>query len=119
MQCGTKSSATVFRILTRRPRDKSATRSNKQMADYNPHVEELQRARDRELAQRREVAKALAQQYEGGRAEEMRDDFIKIQATIEAIERAIAHEEYILSKERNSFWPQAIGFVTASRGPGS
>ena len=23
------------------------------MADYNPHVEELQRARDRELAQRR------------------------------------------------------------------
>jgi len=89
------------------------------MADYNPHVDELQRARDRELAQRREVAKALAQQYEGGRAEEMRDDFIKIQATIEAIERAIAHEEYITSKEPKSFWPQAIGFGPAPRGPGS
>ena len=89
------------------------------MADYNPHVDELQRARDRELAQRREVAKALAQHYEGGRAEEMRDDFIKIQATIEAIERAIAHEEYITSKEPKSFWPQAIGLAPAPRGSGS
>ena len=89
------------------------------MADYNPHIDELHRARDRELAQRREVAKALAQQYEGVRAEEMRDDFIKIQATIEAIERAMAHEEYICSKEPKSFWPQAIGFVPAPRGPSS
>ena len=40
------------------PAQTSATRSIKQMADYNPHVDELQRARDRELAQRREVAKA-------------------------------------------------------------
>jgi glycine betaine/choline ABC-type transport system substrate-binding protein len=86
--------------------DRSAARSIKQMSDYNPHVDELQRARDRELAQRREVAKAMAQQYEGIRAEEMRNDFIKIQATIEAIERAIAHEEYIVSKEPKSFWPQ-------------
>jgi hypothetical protein len=89
------------------------------MTDYNPHVDELQRARDKELAQRREVARALAQQYEGGRAEEMRDDFIKIQATIEAIERPLAHEEYISSKSQTSFWPQAIGLGPALRGPGS
>jgi hypothetical protein len=48
----------------------------------------------------------------------MRDDFIKIQATIEAIERAIAHEEYISSKERKSFWPQAIGLGPTPRGLG-
>lgn len=89
------------------------------MTDYNPHVDELQRARDKELAQRREVAKALAQQYEGGRAEEMRDDFIKIQATIEAIERALAHEEYISSKAQTSFWPQAVGLAPAPRGAGT
>ena len=50
-------------------------------------------ARDREVEQRRNIADALAQAYERGETERMREAFTNIQNTIEAIERAIEHEE--------------------------
>jgi len=55
--------------------------------------EKLIAARDREVEQRRNVADALAQAYERGETESMREVFINLQNTIDAIERAIQHDE--------------------------
>ncbi len=63
------------------------------MAQENEHIRKLIAARDREVEQRRNIADALAQAYERGETERMREAFINIQNTIEAIERAIEHEE--------------------------
>jgi hypothetical protein len=62
------------------------------MAQENEHIRKLIEARNREVEQRRNIADALAQAYERGKTEGMRA-FIAIQNTIEAIERAIEHEE--------------------------
>ncbi len=78
------------------------------MADFNQHIQTLQMARDREVTHRREVAKSLAGEYKKGDTERWRDDIVKIQNAIAAIERAIAHEEYIASKEPQTFWPHAF-----------
>jgi hypothetical protein len=63
------------------------------MAQDNEHIRKLIAARDREVEQRRNVADALAQAYERGETERMREVFINLQNTIEAIERAIQHEK--------------------------
>ena len=63
------------------------------MAQENEHIRKLIAARDREVEQRRNIADALAQAYERGETERMREAFTNIQNTIEAIERAIEHEE--------------------------
>ncbi len=63
------------------------------MAQENEHIRKLIAARDREVEQRRNIADALAQAYERGETERMREAFINIQNTIEAIEHAIEHEE--------------------------
>jgi len=47
------------------------------------------------VEQRRDIADALAQAYERGETERMREAFINIQKTIEAIERAIQHEKML------------------------
>ena len=63
------------------------------LAQENEHIRKLIAARDREVEQRRNIADALAKAYERGETERMREAFINIQNTIEAIERAIEHEE--------------------------
>ena len=63
------------------------------MAQENEHIRKLIAARDREVEQHRNVADALAQAYERGETERMREAFINIQNTIDAIERAIQHEK--------------------------
>src|SRR5204862_3900165 len=56
------------------------------MAQENEHIRKLVKARDRQVEQRRTIADALAQPYERGETERVRQAFI-IQSTIEAIER--------------------------------
>jgi hypothetical protein len=63
------------------------------MAQENEHIRKLIEDRDRQVEQRRDLADALAQPYGRGETEEVRQAFIIIQSTIEAIERAIQHEE--------------------------
>jgi hypothetical protein len=70
------------------------------MAQENQHIQKLIAARDREVEQRRNVAEALAKAYERGETERMREVFINLQNTIEAIERAIQHEEKLASAAR-------------------
>ena len=70
------------------------------MAQENEHIRKLIAARDREVEQRRNVADALAKAYERGETERMREVFINLQNTIEAIERAIQHEEKLASAAR-------------------
>jgi hypothetical protein len=65
------------------------------MAQENQHVRKLIEARDHQIEQRRTIADALAQPYERGETEGVRQAFIIIQSTIEAIERAIEHEEQL------------------------
>lgn len=66
------------------------------MDQENEHIRRLIAARDREVEQRRNVADALAQAYERGETERMREAFISLQNTIEAIERAIQHEKTLV-----------------------
>jgi hypothetical protein len=65
------------------------------MAQENEHVKKLTAARERMIQDRRDLADALASEYKGGHTERMRDSFIVAQNTIEAIDRAIAHETLI------------------------
>ena len=70
------------------------------MAQENEHIRKLIAARDREVEQRRNIADALAKAYERGKTERRREVFINLQNTIEAIERAIQHEETLASAAR-------------------
>jgi hypothetical protein len=80
------------------------------MTQENEHIRTLIAARVREIEQRRNAAKTLAQQYVRGDTEYLRENFVKIQDTIEAINRAIADEEVIESREPRSSPPTPIGF---------
>ncbi len=65
------------------------------LVQENEHIRKLIAARGREVEQRRNIADALAQAYERGETERMREAFTNIQNTIEAIERAIQHEKML------------------------
>jgi hypothetical protein len=67
------------------------------MAAENEHIEKLIAARDKEVADRRDVAGAMAAQHQRGHAEDMREAIILIQNAIEAIDRAIADERRVAS----------------------
>jgi hypothetical protein len=62
------------------------------MAEQSEHLANLKAARGKEVAQRREVAQALAGEHRRGDIEGMRELFINLQRSIEAIDRAIADE---------------------------
>jgi hypothetical protein len=62
------------------------------MATENEHIKNLISARDKEVADRRDVAAAMAAQHQRGHAEDMREAIILIQNAIEVIDRAIADE---------------------------
>ena len=61
------------------------------------YVEQLAAARERIVADRRELADELAKPYERGRYEQWRR-IIEVQATIDAIDRAITDERSIKDK---------------------
>jgi hypothetical protein len=65
------------------------------MATENEHIKNLIAARDKEVADRRDVAGKLAEKHQRGHAEDMREAIILIQNAIEAIDRAIADERRI------------------------
>ena len=69
------------------------------MAQENEHIRKLIEARDRQVEQRRNLADALGQPYERGETEGLRQAFIIVQSTIEAIERAIEHEEQMETEQ--------------------
>lgn len=57
------------------------------------HANNLKKARAQLIEQRRAFAKVLAGPYDRGKTEQAREKFLDIQATIEAIDRAVADEE--------------------------
>jgi len=64
------------------------------MANDSEHVATLKAAREQQIAARRHLAAALGEPYKrGGEPERLRESFIDVQATIEAIDRALAHEQ--------------------------
>jgi hypothetical protein len=67
------------------------------VADDNHHLAELLAARARMVTERREVASALTEKYRRSQTNEMRELLVQIQATIDAIDRAIADEKNIAS----------------------
>ena len=72
------------------------------MAEENEHILSLIAARDKAIEQRRVVVKSLAK-YKRGYLDSDRDFFASIQTTIDAMERAIAHEQFIESKKPGPF----------------
>ena len=78
------------------------------MAQENEHIQKLVAARDRMISDRRALAEALASEYKGGDTERMRDSFIVVQKTIEAIDRAIAHETLVARERPGSTVPPIL-----------
>jgi hypothetical protein len=78
------------------------------MAQENEHIQKLVAARDRMISDRRALAEALASEYKGGDTERMRDSFIVAQKTIEAIDRAIAHETLVARERPGSTVPPIL-----------
>ena len=71
------------------------------MAHDSEHLKKLTAARDRVVAERRQVADVLALEYKSGHTGETRERFISIQSTIEAIDRAMADERHIASGDHS------------------
>ena len=63
------------------------------MTEENVFIKGLIEARNHEIEQRRYVAAQLAEGYKRDHTEKMRDAFISIQRTIQAIDRAIQDEK--------------------------
>ena len=59
------------------------------MANENEDLAKLAAARSRMVTERRELASALAEKYKRGHTDDMREQLVQIQATIEALDRAI------------------------------
>jgi hypothetical protein len=59
----------------------------------NAYVKALVAACIKAVAERRRIAEALKTDYRRGHSEETLETFVKLQDTIEAIDRAIADEE--------------------------
>jgi hypothetical protein len=78
------------------------------MAEESKPINTLITARDKLVEERRALAVVMALGYRRRRTDEshtndMREAFIGIQTTIEAIDRAIAHEKLITSGSPDSF----------------
>jgi hypothetical protein len=85
------------------------------MQQQNEHITRLVAARDRLVEERRGLAIELGKPYErtrGHDTEDIRDAFVKLQAVIDAVERAIAHEAHV-QRPRDTDGPvQGAGFYT-------
>lgn len=80
----------------------------KTMADENEHLAMLVAARSRMITERREVVIALTEKYKRAHTDDMRELLVQIQATIDAIDRAIADEKNIASAHAP---PTVVGFI--------
>ncbi len=63
------------------------------MPEESHQLRTLRAARAQAIRARRELATALARSYRAGHTENVRKDFIEVQALIEAIDSAIEDEE--------------------------
>ena len=79
------------------------------MAQDNEYIQKLVAARDSRLLTGATSRERLAEKYNRGDTENMREAFIKIQDTIEAIERAVWHERYIAGQKSEPFSPFGFG----------
>jgi hypothetical protein len=71
--------------------------------DYeSEHTKSLASAREKLVEERRHVASALAGDYQRGQVENAKDRFNAIQATIEAIDRALQDERHIAKEGSRS-----------------
>jgi len=75
----------------------------------NEHLKALVAARLKTVAERRLIADALKTDYRRGHSEETLETFVKLQETIEAIDRAIADEER-MAKLDAAGTPPRVGF---------
>ena len=66
----------------------------------NDHLKKLHAARVQAVKARREVAVTLTENFRRGHTEDVRDLFIRLQDTIEAIDRAILDEERIATNDK-------------------
>jgi hypothetical protein len=57
------------------------------------HIEDLQNLRATSVQQRRQLVRDLATPNERGGGQDVRDLFLKLQSTIEAIDRALRDEQ--------------------------
>ncbi len=78
------------------------------MTDQIDPVKTLKAARQRLVQERRGIAVAIALGHRRRRTDdpqtnEMRDTFVALQATIEAVDRAIAHEQLIAHEPVETF----------------
>jgi hypothetical protein len=80
------------------------------MANDSEHVATLKAAREQQIAARRQLAAALGEPYKRGDTESLREGFIDVQATIEAIDRALAHEERLSAGTAST----AAGFMPST-----
>jgi hypothetical protein len=62
-------------------------------ASMSAHIQDLQNLRALSIEQRRQLVRDLASPNERGGAQDVRDLFLKLQQTIEAIDRALADEQ--------------------------
>jgi hypothetical protein len=70
------------------------------VAKENDHIRNLITARDKEVADRREVAGALAATHQRGHPDDLRENIVRIQNAIEAIDRALADEKQLANPGR-------------------
>jgi hypothetical protein len=64
----------------------------------NEHIDNLIAAREVVVTQRRNAVDALSRPYERGNTQDAKQTFMAAQATIEAIDRALADERQIATK---------------------
>jgi len=75
------------------------------------HVKQLAAARERLVADRRSLAVALAEPHQRTHSENMRQTFLDVQATIEAIDRAIRDEEHMMNPGQQAGFTAPMSLV--------
>jgi hypothetical protein len=86
------------------------------MNEENEYVGQLTAARAREVEHRRNIAKGLSKPYQRG-LENWRSDFIAVQTTIEAIDRALADERAVAAGSKPPVYlPPILGPLPGKSG---
>ena len=67
--------------------------NSREGASMTTHIEDLQNLRAQSVQQRRQLVRDLATPNERGGAQDVRELFLKLQSTIEAIDRALQDEQ--------------------------
>jgi hypothetical protein len=84
------------------------------MAEENEHIQMLIAARENQVLERRKIVTILAEKFQRGHSA---DNFISVQSTIEALERAITHERVLAGDWNPRAYPNPFIFSLASPGP--